>query len=264
MLCQTERDCDVPGTETKLKWEKTADLIPAYAMQQILQHAGQLVQEQLSTTGDRPLSSSQIPWYFQSDGLYIRADMDGWSWQMLKNTLSGLEYCLFRKGIFREVYVNAVIDPTALDPGGERHLSLLKFPSPPADMIGFNPTPLQRCYDPETRTRLLCVLGRGIGAYNMQELLDEAQRYVESEIHNGGDRRLQPAEMPLNLRSHGLLMTASFEGWSWQALNHTVAAMRDCFFKKGVFREIDVQDMIGPSALSGQRRLTLRREETRS
>ncbi len=264
MLCQTEHDCDVPGTETKLKWEKTADLIPAYAMQQILQHAGQLVQEQLSTTGDRPLSSSQIPWYFQSDGLYIRADMDGWSWQMLKNTLSGLEYCLFRKGIFREVYVNAVIDPTALDPGGERHLSLLKFPSPPADMIGFNPIPLQRCYDPETRTRLLCVLGRGIGAYNMQELLDEAQRYVESEIYNGGDRRLLPAETPLNLRGHGLLMTASFEGWSWQALNHTVAAMRICFFKKGVFREIDVQDMIGPSALSGQRRLTLRKEETRS
>lgn len=264
MLCQTEHDCDVPGTETKLKWEKTANFIPAYAMQQILQHAGQLVQEQLSTIGDRPLSSSQVPWYFQSDGLYIRADMDGWSWQMLKNTLNGLEYCLFRKGIFQEVYVNAVIDPTAPDPGGERHLSLLKFPSPPAGMIGFDPTPLQRCYDPETRTRLLCVLGRGIGAYNMQELLDEAQRYVESKIHNGGDRRLLPAERPLNLRSHGLLMIASFEGWSWQALNHTVAAMRGCFFKKGVFREIDVQDMIGPSALSGQRRLILRKEETRS
>lgn len=233
-------------------------------MQQILQNAGELVQQQLSTVGDRLLSSSQIPWYFQSDGLYIRADMNGWSWQMLKNTLDGLEYCLFRKGIFREVYVNAVVDPTALDPGGERHLSLLKFPSPPLDEIGVDPTMLQRCFDPETRTRLLCVLGRSIGAYNMQELLDGVQRYVESKLHDGGDRRLSPAETPLNLRSHGLLLNASFEGWSWQALNHTIAAIRLCFFRRGIFREVDVKDMIGPLALSGQRHLILRREETRS
>ncbi|KAL8672579.1 MAG: hypothetical protein Q9168_002952 [Polycauliona sp. 1 TL-2023] len=229
-------------------------------MQQVLQRARQVVQEQLSVVGDKVLSSSQVPWYVQSNGLYIRADENGWSWQMLKNTLGGLEYCLFRKGIFEEVYVNAVIDPTALKPAAERHLSLLKFPSPP---LGMDP-PLQRCYDPETRTRLLCVLGRGVGAYNMQEALNSAQRYVVSKLDNGGDRRLLPAETPLNLRSQGLLMTASFEGWSWQALNHTIAAMRLCFFRRGMFREVDVKDMIGPSALSGQRHLTLRREDAKS
>ncbi|KAL8656898.1 MAG: hypothetical protein Q9226_002452 [Calogaya cf. arnoldii] len=263
-LCVNEHDCDVPGTETKLKWEKAANVISAYAMQQILQHAGQLVQQQLSTVGDRLLSPSQIPWYSQSNGLYIRADMNGWSWQMLKNTLDGLEYCLFRKGIFREVYVNAVIDPTALDPGGKRQLSLLKFPSPPAAAIGVNPMILQRCFDPDTGTRLLCVLGGNIGAYNMQELLDEIQGYVETKLHNGGDRRLLPAERPLILRSHGLQMIASFEGWSWQALNHTIAAMRLCFFQRGIFREVDVNDMIGPSAMSGQRHLVLRKEATTS
>ncbi|KAI4273410.1 MAG: hypothetical protein LQ337_004645 [Flavoplaca oasis] len=230
-------------------------------MQQVLRHAAEAVQQQLSAGGDRLLSSSQIPWYFQSDGLYIRADMNGWSWRMLKNTLDGLEYCLFRKGIFQEVYVNAVIDPTALDAAGERYLSLLKFPSPPANGIEMDPT-LQRCFDPETRTRLLYVLGHSIGAYNMQELLDGAQRYIERKLHNGGDRRLLPAETPLNLRSHRLVMTASFEGWSWQALNHTVAAMRLCFFRQGIFREVDVKDMIGPLALSGQRHLILRRDET--
>ena len=182
---------------------------------------------------------------------------------MLKNTLDGLEYCLFRIGIFQEVYVNAVIDPTALDAAGQRHLSLLKFPSPPANSIQMDPT-LQRCFDPETRTRLLCVLGRSIGAYNMQELLNGAQRHIETKLHNGGDRRLLPAETPLNLRSHQLVMTASFEDWSWQALNHTVAAMRLCFFRQGIFREVDVKDMIGPLALSGQRHLTLRRDETES
>ncbi|KAL8905788.1 MAG: hypothetical protein Q9171_006540 [Xanthocarpia ochracea] len=234
-------------------------------MQQILKNAGELVQLQLSTIGDKLLSASQIPWYFQSDGLYIRADMDGWSWRMLKNTIDGLEYCLFRRGIFREVYVNNVSDPTALDPAGERHLSLLKFPTTPvASGVNIDPTTLHRCYDPETRTRLLYFLGRSIGAFNMQELLDGAQRHVETKLHNGGDRRLLPTETPLTLRSHGLLLTASFEGWSWQALNHTIAAMRLCFFRQGVFREVDVKDIIDPLAMSGQRHLILRKEETES
>ncbi|KAL8781376.1 MAG: hypothetical protein Q9213_006031 [Squamulea squamosa] len=231
-------------------------------MQQILKHAGQVVQQQLSTVGDRLLSPSEIPWYFQSNGLYIRADMSGWSWQMLKNTLDGLEQCAFRKGIFQEVYVNAVIDPTALDPDGERHLSLLNFPASPVNGINIDPYIPQRCFDPETRTRLLYLLGSTVGAFNMQELLDGAQRYVETKIHEGGDRRLSRAETPLLLRSHGLLITALFEGWSWQVLNHTIAAMRLCFFKKGVFRAVDVVDIIDPLALSGQRHLTLKKEET--
>ncbi|KAL8862870.1 MAG: hypothetical protein Q9178_000812 [Gyalolechia marmorata] len=263
--CNTDLDCDVPETETKLKLEYALETIPAYAMQQILKHAGQLVQTRLSTIGDKLLSAPQIPWYIQSDGLYIRADMDGWSWRMLKNTIDGLEYCLFRKGIFREVYVNAVTDPTALDPAGQRHLSLLKFPTTPAASgVNVDPTTLGKCFDPETRTRLLYFLGRSIGAFNMQELLDGAQRHVETKLHDGGDRRLLPTETPLTYRSHGLLLIASFEGWSWQALNHTIAAMRFCFFRQGVFREVDVKDIIYPLAMSGQRHLTLRKEETKS
>ena len=183
---------------------------------------------------------------------------------MLKNTIDGLEYCLFRKGIFREVYVNIVSDPTALDPAGERHLSLLKFPTTPARGVDIDPTNLNRCFDPETRTRLLYFLGRSIGAFNMQELLDGAQRHVETKIHDGGDRRLLPTETPLTLRSHGLFLVASFEGWSWQALNHTIAAMRLCLFRQGVFREVDVKDIIDPLAMSGQRHLVLRKEETES
>ncbi|KAL8995346.1 MAG: hypothetical protein Q9169_004888 [Polycauliona sp. 2 TL-2023] len=235
-------------------------------MQQVLQHAGQVVQQQLSLKGDKVISPSQIPLYFQSDGLYIRADMNGWSWRMLKNTLDGLQYCLFRKGVFHEVYVDAVKDPTALNSGAERHLSLLKFPAPRANNGVDTDAILQRCFDPETRTRLLCVLGGAIGGYEMQEVLDGAQGYVTRKLDSGGDRRLLPAETPLNFRSHGLLMTASFEGWTWQALNHTIGTMRLCYFRRGVFREIDVQDMItmGPSALSGQRRLILKREDTES
>ncbi|KAL8734198.1 MAG: hypothetical protein Q9166_001684 [cf. Caloplaca sp. 2 TL-2023] len=233
-------------------------------MQEILKHAGRAVEQQLLSGGDRLLLPSQIPWYFQAQGLYIRADMNGWSWRMLKNTLAGLEYCLFRKGIFREVYVNTVIDPTALDAGAERHLSLLKFPTPADNVRATDPITLQRCFDSETRTRLLYVLGGTVGAFNMQELLDGTQRYVETKIHNGGDRRLLPSETPLNLRSHGLLMTASFEGWTWQVLNHTISAMRLCLFKKGIFQEVEVQDIIDPLALSGQRHLVLVKEKTES
>ncbi|KAL8774749.1 MAG: hypothetical protein Q9209_000688 [Squamulea sp. 1 TL-2023] len=262
LLCAAELDCDVPETTTKLKLETAFDTVPAYAMQQVLKHAGQAVQQQLSTVGDRILSPSEIPWYFQSNGLYIRADMSGWSWRMLKNTLDGLEHCLFRKGIFQEVYVNAVIDPTALDPDGERHLSLLNFPASPLNGINIDPHIPHRCVNPETHTRLLYFLGGTVGAYNMQELLDGAQHYVETKIHEGGDRRLSWGETPLVLRSHGLVITAQYEGWSWQVLNHTIASMRLCFFKKGVFRAVDVVDIVDPSAVSGQRFLRLRKDET--
>lgn len=251
----------MPNTETKLKWEDAFDTIDAYAMQEILKEAGRLIDEQLAASGDELLSPGRIPWYVQSNGLYIRADMTGWSWRMLKNTITGLEFCLLRKGIFHEVYVNAVLDPTALDAKGERHMSLLKFPGPPENSIATTSPTLHRCINPHTQTRLLYVIGRTIGAYNMQELLDDAQRYAETKVHDGGDRRVLPGEIPLPLRSHGLLMIASLGGWSWQVLNHTIATMRLCLFKQGLFREVDVKVILDPVALPGPRQLVLRREE---
>ncbi|KAL8684107.1 MAG: hypothetical protein Q9224_006609, partial [Gallowayella concinna] len=259
-LCDAEYGCDVPDTETKLRWEYADDTIHAYAMQEILKRAGELVQQRLSAFGDKILSASQIPWYLQSNGLYIRADMNGWSWRMLNNTLAGLEYCLFRRGIFREVYVNAVIDPTALDAQGERHLSLLRFPDPRQNGPRIN-AGTQSCFNPETGTRFLYVAGRNVLPYNMQELLDAAQDYAETKIHNGGDRRLSPNDPAWLIRSHGLILTAALDGWSWQVLNHTIAALRLCESERSPMkREVDVYNIRDPVAMSGQRLLTLKKE----
>ncbi|KAL8809438.1 MAG: hypothetical protein Q9200_003404 [Gallowayella weberi] len=256
-LCDPEFNCDVPDTQTKLKWEYADNPIHPYAMQEILRRAQEKVEQEL-TLGDKLLSPSQIPWYLESNGLYIRADMKGWSWRMLNNTLAGLEYCLFRKGIFHEVYVNAVVDPTALDTQGERQLYLLKFPGSPQDQLREKNL---KCFDPETGTQFQYDVGRRIVAYNMQELLDAAQGYAEAKIYEGGDPRLSPNNPPWTIQSHGLIMYVKDEGWSWQVLNHTIAALRLCESKQGPYpREVEVYDIKDPEAMSGERRLILKRE----
>ncbi|KAL8737886.1 MAG: hypothetical protein Q9181_001258 [Wetmoreana brouardii] len=258
-LCDNSRKCYVPGTTTTLLLSETGNVIPAYDMQQVLDMAQQEIEQKLSM-GNRRLLSTEIPWRHDGgDGQKIRieARLNGWSWELLNNTIEGLRHCLFRQGIFEEVFVNGVVDPEALDSEGKRFLSLLRLRSNESN----KPTIMdvvERCYDPETQTRLLYQLGDDIGAHNMQQTLDGAEQELTSKLASQGDRRV--TIFPWVFRRDGLVITASFEGWSWQLLKNTVLALRLCLFRRGIFKEVNVLDTIGPVALSGQRYLTLGRE----
>ncbi|KAL8714854.1 MAG: hypothetical protein Q9220_001367 [cf. Caloplaca sp. 1 TL-2023] len=257
-LCAEIPDCKVAGTQTVLKFLTTFERIPAYAMQEILNGAQNAIRYKLLTIGDRTLEDREIPWVYYGNRLALRADTNGWSWRMLNNTIAGIRQCLFRKGVFEEVYINSVDDPTALRSDAMRHLSLLKYQIIETGVNGTLPPGMERCFDPDTGTRLLYEVGASISGYNMQEILDTAERLADFKIAAGGDRRLLPSEVPLVLRNGRLILTASFEGWSWQLLKNTILAIRLCLFRKGNFREVKVVDVIDPKRISGQRYLDIK------
>ncbi|KAL8951962.1 MAG: hypothetical protein Q9222_002085 [Ikaeria aurantiellina] len=205
--CVDYPECAVVGTQTVLKFLNTFERIPAFAMQEILDGAQNEIGYKLLTGGDRVLERNEIPWVYYSNKLAIRADTNGWSWRMLNNTIAGIRQCLFRKGVFEEVYINAVEDPTALNPEGMRHLSLLKFQSLDSAVNGTLPPGMERCFDPDTGTRLLYEVGANISPYNMQEILESAEQLTDSRLIGQGDRRLSPSEIPLILRDGRLALT---------------------------------------------------------
>ncbi|KAL8706751.1 MAG: hypothetical protein Q9201_000276 [Fulgogasparrea decipioides] len=228
-------------------------------MQQVLDRAQREIEEKLSM-GNRHLLSTEIPWRpHGGDGekLRIEARLDGWSWELLNNTIEGLRHCLFRRGIFEEVFVKGVVDPEALDSEGKRFLYLLRIRPKESNKPAVMDV-VERCYDPETQTRLLYQLGDDIGAHNMQQILDGAEQELTSKLASQGDQRV--TAFPWVLRRNGLAITASYEGWSWQLLKNTVLALRLCLFRRGIFKEVKVLDTIGPVALLGQKYLTLEKE----
>ncbi|KAL8694877.1 MAG: hypothetical protein Q9218_000541 [Villophora microphyllina] len=225
-------------------------------MQQVLDGAQRAVERQLQT-GNRRFLASEVPWRYLSSGLIIVAELEGWDWELLNHTIAGLRYCMFRKGNFEEVYVRGVVDPEALNPEGDWYMSLMKHTSN-KPILTLPDDILEKCFNPETRTRLLYQVENDIGAFNFQEILNAAEKDVNSKIvTQGGDYRI--TAVPWVFRRDGLVLTASYEGWSWQLLKNTILAIRICLFRKGIFTEIDVLDTTDPVALSGQRHLSLKK-----
>ncbi|KAL8642780.1 MAG: hypothetical protein Q9228_000571 [Teloschistes exilis] len=256
--CNNAQECHVPGTTTTLMLTETFNTISAYSMQTLLDAAQAQVQERLQA-GNQPITP--FPWNFKIRGLVLVAGFQGWDWKLLNNAIQGLRYCMFRKGIFEEVYVRSVVDPRALDPDAVRYLFLLKH-TPTNSDITFPNNVVHRCYIPETHTRLLYDLERDIGAYNMQQILGLVSKELDSKITTqGGNQRVAT---PWVVQTNGLVLNATFEGWSWQVLKNTLRAIRICLFQKGFFREINVVDTTDPVALPGQRYLRLTRGESGS
>ncbi|KAL9006503.1 MAG: hypothetical protein Q9188_000740 [Gyalolechia gomerana] len=248
-------ECLVPKTTTLLRFLGSGRRLDHFAMGQILDKAQAEVESKLAR-GDRHLRPEEIPWIFSSNGLVIKAQLSGWSFRMLKNTIEGLRACPYASGIFEEIFVTSVVDPRGIDPNGSRYLSLIRDPGPKNDINAPRPLPpgLQSCEDADTQTRLLYQVLGGIIPYAMQQILNGAQYDVGVKIAMAGeDYRLQPSEVPWTYRSEGLVMKADFEGWTWGFLNRTIVAIRNCAFRKGEFREILVRDVTGTHAPSGQR-----------
>ena len=210
--------------------------------------------------GDERLSPDEIPWTYIGEGMIMQARFDGWTWEMLNNTIQGLRSCLVDQDRFEEVYVTGVLDIGAQDLRGKRFLSLLKTSANTTYTFPVS-NDMERCYDPDTGTRLLYRLGNDIGAYNMQQLLDGAEREVESKLTTQGDIRVNP---PWISRHNGLVLTADFEGWSWQVLKNTILAIRLCLLRRGIFYDFKIFDTVDPVAISGQRYMDLKKEATTS
>lgn len=256
--CNDAQQCHVPGTTTTLLLTETFNTISAYNMQTLLDAAQAQVQEQLKA-GNQPIT--RFPWSFKIGGLVLVAGFQGWDWELLNNAIQGLRYCMFRKGIFEEVYVSSIVDPRALDPDVARYLFLLKHKPTNSDITLLDDV-VHRCYIPETQTRLLYHFESGIGAYNMQQILGLVSKELDSKITTqGGNQRVVT---PWVVQTNGLVLNATFEGWSWQVLKNTLGAIRICLFQKGFFREINVLDITDPVALPGQRYLRLTRGESGS
>ncbi|KAL8873104.1 MAG: hypothetical protein Q9174_001376 [Haloplaca sp. 1 TL-2023] len=228
-------------------------------MRRILDGAQQEIEKSLSMENEE-FMSDEIPWTYTGEGLIMQTRLDGWNWEMLNNTLEGLRTCLVDQDKFEEVYVTGVVDLEANGLRGRRILSLLKISANTTYALPVS-NDMERCYDPHTRARLLYRLGDGIGAYNMQQLLDGAEREIDVKLTVQGDVRVNP---PWISRHNGLVLTADFEGWSWQVMKNTILAIRLCLFRCGIFKEFKIFDIIDPVAMSGQRYMGLKKEATAS
>lgn len=255
--------CVVPDTTTTLRLEGSGRKIDPIAMDVILEKAQNELGSKLGR-GDRHLKPNEIPWIFSSNGLIIKAQLSGWSFGVLINTIEGLRACAYNHGIFEEIFVIAAVDPRGIDPKGSRFLSLAINPDSKKQVNAPRPLPpdLQRCEDADTQTRLLFQLLRPIGAYAMQQILDGAQSEVGTKIAVvGEDRRLQPSQVPWVYPSDGLVMRADYEGWTWGFLDRTIRAVRNCAFRRGLFGEVIVVDVVGQGAPSGQRYFDLKLQQ---
>ncbi|KAI4180627.1 MAG: hypothetical protein L6R41_007118 [Letrouitia leprolyta] len=227
-------------------------------MSQILDNAQGQIEQKLSA-GDRRLLPTEIPWRYNSETLRIEAQLTGWSWKLLNNTIEGLRHCLYQEGIFREVFVNQVIDPEA--PPGNRFMYLLSQRSKGlTGPIAYDPPDI--CENPETKTLLLYELGDNIGAYNMQQILSGALRELTSRIVVQGDRRI--SIVPWAFLRDGLELVAYSDGWSWQVLKNAVSTLQVCLFRQGRFNEVTVFEAGDPIALSGKRHLILKKAKADS
>ncbi|KAI4191252.1 MAG: hypothetical protein L6R41_000179 [Letrouitia leprolyta] len=254
--------CDVPETTTTLRLVRSGRKLDSLAMDQILDKAQTELKSRIGR-GDRHLNPNEIPWVFSSNGLIIKAELSGWSFRMLINTIEGLQACAYDHGIFEEIFVTSVDDPRGIDPMGSRFLSLIRDTKSTKDVSAPRPLPpdLQRCEDDDTHTRVFFQLMRPIGAYAMQQVLDGAQAEVRMKIAAvGEDSKLQPSEIPWDFLSDGLIITADYEGWTWGFLDRTITAVRNCTFRKGLFGEVMVVDIVGQGAPSGQRYLRLKKQ----
>ncbi|KAL8943766.1 MAG: hypothetical protein Q9216_000872 [Gyalolechia sp. 2 TL-2023] len=253
--------CVVPHTTTVLKLSGSGRRIDSFAMGQLLDKAQAEVASRLSK-GDRRFKPEEIPWIFSSNGLTIKAQLGGWSFRMLKNTIEGLRACPYANGVFEEILVTSVVDRRGIDPNGSRYLSLIRGPDPPEDVDAPRPFPTDfyHCKDADTRMRLIYQVFGRIDAYAMQQILDGAQADVKVKIVIvGEDYKLQPTETPWLYRSNGLVIEAEYEGWTWGFLNRTIAAVRNCAFRKGDFGEVYVGDVTAKDAPTGQRSFELKR-----
>ncbi|KAI4257832.1 MAG: hypothetical protein LQ352_001482 [Teloschistes flavicans] len=249
--CDDLEECHVPDTSTTMILAEKFNKISAYGMQTILDNSQAQVRQRMAG-GNQPPPNP--PWNYTARGLMLVAGFEGWDWELLNNSIEGLRYCMFRKGKFEEVHVRRIVDPTALNPDGKRYLFLL------TDSTDMSNTTLpkdvvEHCYIPETHTRLLYELQSDIGAYNMQQLLALASSEVDSRIATQGKN--QRTAVPWVVETNGLVLNATFNGWSWQVLQNTIRALRICLFQKGIFREVNVLDTTDPVALLGQRYLRL-------
>ncbi|KAL9031791.1 MAG: hypothetical protein Q9196_000218 [Gyalolechia fulgens] len=253
-------ECVVPETTTVLRFSSSGARLDSFTMGQLLDEAQTKLESKLAR-GDRQLRPDEIPWSFSSNGLVIKAQLSGWSFRTLRNTIEGLRVCPYVHGIFEEIFVTSVVDPRGIDPNGSRSLSLIRGPSSRNEVDAPRPLPpgFQSCVDVHSQTRLLYQVLGHISAYAMQLVLDGAQYDVGVKIVVAGeDYRLQPSERPWTYRSEGLVIQADYEGWTWGFLNRTIIAVRNCAFRKGQFGEVLVVDVTGTGAPSGQRYFQLR------
>ncbi|KAL8840352.1 MAG: hypothetical protein Q9170_001367 [Blastenia crenularia] len=251
--------CIASKTTTRLQLLGSGHEIDSFAMGRILFKALKAIDSMLSR-GDRHLTPSEIPWTFSSDGLLLKAELSGWSFRLLRNTIAGVQECSYQHGMYEEVFATSVVDPRGMDPNGNRFLSLIQAPDP-GNIGAPRPLPqgLQNCRDPDTNIRLLYELEKPVSAYAMQEVIDGAQNRVESKIATeGADHKLGLEEYPWAYGSNGLVITAKFDGWTWGFLNRTVGALRACPFRRGQFGEVLAVDIVGADAPSGQRYLDLK------
>ncbi|KAL9604763.1 MAG: hypothetical protein Q9219_000211 [cf. Caloplaca sp. 3 TL-2023] len=252
--------CLVPETSTTLWLVGSGRRIDSFDMSRILYKAQREVESKL-TKGDRHLTPQEIPWIFASDGLVIKAELSGWSYRLLKNTIIGLRACPYQHSIFEEISVTAVVDPKGLDQHGSRFLSLTRRGEAKdgIDPPGPLPPDVEECTDPRTQLKLSYSLQRPIGAYAMQELLDGGQRAIQSRITVVGEEYvLTQRDLPWHYVTEGLIVVATQEGWTWGFLNRTIEAVRNCAFKKGQFNEVQIVDIQGPNVPPGTWYLSLK------
>ncbi|KAL9596733.1 MAG: hypothetical protein Q9219_005608 [cf. Caloplaca sp. 3 TL-2023] len=222
-------------------------------MQRILDSAQHEIEQRLRT-GDRPLLPGEIPWSHEDATLRIEAQLTGWSWKMLNNTIDGLRHCLYEEGIFKQVFVNGVFDPEA--PPGRRFMYLL----PIRGDISGRPNGVngvEECYSPETRTRLLYQLGDNITASDMHQILHDAKQVLLSKL-----AKPMSLETPWRIRRNRLILTVSSKGWSWQSLTNGLFALQFCLFGHGISQEVTILDVNDPTALVGPQYLQLKKESS--
>lgn len=112
------------STHTRLLYE-LADPVDGNAMRDIYDQASQDVMSRIQTQGDRVLQPQELPWMYQSNGLELTAQYEGWSLGLLNRTIGAMKKCTFEQNMFREVIVYDVAGDNV--PPGQRYLDLRKL-----------------------------------------------------------------------------------------------------------------------------------------
>ncbi|KAI4091095.1 MAG: hypothetical protein LQ344_004323 [Seirophora lacunosa] len=118
--------CNDARTQTRLKYE-LADPVNVYAMQELYDYAQHEVERKIRADGDRMLTPMDLPWTFQSNGLQLKAQFEGWNYPFLNRTITAMRLCTFTKGVFREIIVYDSTGENA--PPGQRYMDLRKLDS---------------------------------------------------------------------------------------------------------------------------------------
>ncbi|KAI4138938.1 MAG: hypothetical protein LQ341_004436, partial [Variospora aurantia] len=119
------QDCYDDETQTRL-WIELADPIDNVdAMQALYYYAQRELERKIRSEGDRMLQPQDLPWRFQSNGLQIKAQFEGWDYPFLNRTIAAMRKCTIQKGQYREVLVYDSKGANA--PPGQRYLDLRKL-----------------------------------------------------------------------------------------------------------------------------------------